>query len=324
MKIFLHIGIEKTGSTTIQDFLNLNKARLCEQGIALSSALGVGNNVLLAAYGMSHTRSNSVHQQSGAIRRASRIAFDLNVSTAFLREALALAPDCHSLVLSTEHCHSNLIEHDEVLKVRKLLKHVADDITIIVYLRRQIDVCISHYSTLLKFGGNIDFDTHFATLSLTHFYNYLELIRLWTGVFGEEHVKVRLFDKTNLVSNDLIVDFCYAAGIANSAEFEFPANSNQSLLPEAQKLLLELNRFQSIYPSQEFSALHANMQSYLEQNFSGQGFLPSKDIAMERQSIFDASNAEVCAAYFPDLDLLFSDSFDEFPESTAVPHLASR
>jgi hypothetical protein len=314
MKVYLHIGIEKTGTTTIQDFLIINQDHLKKQGVEISSALGEGNNVLLAAYAMSHDRSSSVHVAKKVTRRAERITFDLKVSSDFLREIKRAPRDLRSLILSNEHCHSTLIKTEELQKLRDLLNQVSDDVTIIVYLRRQIDVCVSLYSTLLKLGLAANFHNYFKNLSLTHFYNYCELVQLWTGVFGDENVNVRLFDNEKLIGNDLLTDFCSAVGIEDTSDLDVPAKTNESLVPEAQNLLLELNRFQKIDSSEVFRDLHTAVTSYLIDTYSGKGNLPSRALAIEKQSIFDESNAKLKSIYFPKATSLFSNTFYEFPE----------
>ena len=52
MKCILHIGTEKTGTTSLQAFLNLNREILAEQGYLFTKSTGLQNNRSLpvAAY----------------------------------------------------------------------------------------------------------------------------------------------------------------------------------------------------------------------------------------------------------------------------------
>ena len=315
MKIFLHIGIEKTGSTTIQRFLTANRTALLNRRIASSQALGVGNNVMLAAYAMNHDRSNSVHIAKRATDENNRLEFERVIAQGFLREIDRLSPDIKSIVLSNEHCHSNLVDIDEVQKLRQLLRQVSDDITIVVYLRRQIDVCISHYSTLLKLGYTRDLDTYVAQTSLRHFYNYLEFVNMWANVFGRDRLKVRIFDKHKLIGGDLIVDFCDAVEIKSLKGLTIPNRMNESLIPTAQRILLALNRFQAEHPFKISARILKLIRSRIIKVFSGKGHMPSKAVAMRKQSIFDASNAELNLIYFKEEGSPFSENFDAFPDS---------
>ena len=48
-KVFLHIGLEKTGTTSIQRALDIHREKLAELGYFYPKATAVGKNVLLAA-----------------------------------------------------------------------------------------------------------------------------------------------------------------------------------------------------------------------------------------------------------------------------------
>lgn len=49
--LYLHIGLEKTGTTSVQAFLHMNRAPLAQAGIWMPGCLGHLNHKLLAAYG---------------------------------------------------------------------------------------------------------------------------------------------------------------------------------------------------------------------------------------------------------------------------------
>lgn len=46
--VILHIGAEKTGTTTIQEFLTLNRERLLAQGVHFPMSVGLKNHTRLA------------------------------------------------------------------------------------------------------------------------------------------------------------------------------------------------------------------------------------------------------------------------------------
>ena len=52
MECIVHIGTEKTGSTSLQRFLSLNRSSLLENGIAYTKTLGetVNNGICLLSY----------------------------------------------------------------------------------------------------------------------------------------------------------------------------------------------------------------------------------------------------------------------------------
>lgn len=61
--IYLHIGIEKTGTTTIQKFLHLNRENLTKFDFAYTKSTGLQNNrkLVSAAYDLD-TRDEFTHK----------------------------------------------------------------------------------------------------------------------------------------------------------------------------------------------------------------------------------------------------------------------
>ena len=290
-----------------------NKKLLRQRGIGISESLGHANNVMLAAYAMGHDRSNSIHVEERVVDSDKRIEFDRLIVENFAREIQDLPKNVQSLVLSNEHCHSNLIDAQEIEKLRELLTRVSDNITVIVYLRRQIDVRVSHYSTLLKLGSSVELGEHIAQLSLSHYYNYLELINLWAGAFGKDKVMIRIFEKPKLVGGDLITDFCNAVDIADLADLKSPERMNESVTPQAQRLLLQFNRFRMAHPLKNLESMHNKFRSHLIKKYPGKGVMPFRALAIEKQSIFSAANADLNRIYLNATGSPFSESFDEFP-----------
>ena len=56
MKAIIHIGTEKTGTTTIQEFLHLNRSKLANQGVAYLQSPGLRNNRKLVTYCMKNNK----------------------------------------------------------------------------------------------------------------------------------------------------------------------------------------------------------------------------------------------------------------------------
>jgi hypothetical protein len=53
--------------------------------------------------------------------------------------------DCHTLVLSNEHCHSRLSMPDEVQNLKDFLDHFCEQYKIVIFLRPQHELAISQY-----------------------------------------------------------------------------------------------------------------------------------------------------------------------------------
>lgn len=231
MRITLHIGLEKAGSSTIQGFLNENRAFLRKRGVLFPTSPGETNQWRFAAAAM----SNAVNIRAHALRRfgddfAARLADDLR------DEITDTSAD--QLVLSSEHCASRLATAEEVHRLKGFLEQFGTPTSIIVYLRRQDEVLTSIYSTAIRSGHTRRFQVPAQTKGQRR-YDYRAVLELWGSVFGRETLRVRLFQPNDWVDGNLPADFCDAAGLPIG---DRPgAVRNESMSAEALELLRLIN-----------------------------------------------------------------------------------
>ena len=137
-----------------------------------------------------------------------------------------------TLLLSNEHLQSRLVEEDEVARLRSLIGVFADEIHILVYLRRQDRVAVSHYSTRLKIGadpvGPI-FPLPAAGGALPSYFDYDAMLRRYEAVFGAENISVQILEPARLLGGELLCDFRARCGLASSPDYVEPARQNLSL-----------------------------------------------------------------------------------------------
>lgn len=252
-RAILHIGTEKTGSTSIQQFLSHGRRWLATHGFHHSKAAGSPNHVRLFSYAVDNPRlafGASDRAEQGKLRRKLEIE---------LAKECDAHPDA-TFLFSNEHCHSRLFEAGEVARLKTLLDPLFDEVKVLVYLRRQDLLAVSLYSTLLKAGVSSDevlvtrpiaaLPQHAPEQDL--YYDYQALLARWAAVFGDDALIVRRFEPASLVGGDIVADFCDAVGLpAPSRE---PARANESLRPEFQDYLRLLNRFLKVkhgYPQRD-------------------------------------------------------------------------
>ena len=65
MQAILHIGIEKTGTTTIQEFIQLNRTLLREQGVRVLDCAGFSNNWKFATFAMNPDKTDDLVIREG-------------------------------------------------------------------------------------------------------------------------------------------------------------------------------------------------------------------------------------------------------------------
>ncbi len=231
MKAIIHIGAEKTGTTSIQAFCTANRALLARQGILYPACLGSANHMALAAYALDDDKIDDVRLALGVSAPGDIACFRKRL-VASLAGEIRDAGEVTTLLFSAEHLQSRLVEEEEVARLKSLVGALADDMRIVVYLRRQDRVAVSHYSTRLK-AGDEPVGPIFPPLppgdALPDYFDYDRMLRRYEAVFGAGNVSVQILEPTRLLGGDLLCDFRFRCGIASSPEFVEPERQNLSL-----------------------------------------------------------------------------------------------
>lgn len=236
MKVLLHIGSPKAGSTTIQHALKLNREQLGARNIltwepddskgpparTLANRFSPPNRPLLPRERM-HFRT-----------RAETVDWSLENWRALA--ALVKERKPALTVLSSE----SLFAVGNVKRVLDALSETFSEITIIAYIRDPAEQYKSSLDQIIRDGAR------FADLPLPSEFRFPshEVIRAYHDILGKDRMIVRNFDRRNLAGGDLITDFF--ARIAQVAETELdeidaPAPANESLCAAATICLLAMN-----------------------------------------------------------------------------------
>ena len=238
MKLYLHIGTEKTGTTTIQHFLESNRQGLAERGYFIPRTLGPGNHRWLPVlaykddFADEFIRGNNLTNPERRRQVLDRKREELS------RELAAIAVD--QAVMTSEHLHSRLRSVEEVRAVRDILAPWFDEIEVILYLRDPFSMAVSLYSTALRSGAT-DADVFAADNPyMLHAAEYRRLVEMWAEVFGRENLRIRIFERDQLKGGDVLADFAATIGL-DLAGFPPPPRQNESLSTYAIQLLREFN-----------------------------------------------------------------------------------
>ncbi|MCU0908307.1 MAG: tetratricopeptide repeat protein [Rhodobacteraceae bacterium] len=306
----LLIGTEKTGSTTLQQFLARNRTALRARGVLYPSFCGDINHTGLAAYAMDGARMDDLRGPWGFHGPADLAALRARIQAA-ARAELADWPG--RVVFCNEHCHSRLTTAAEVGALRALLVPFFDRIDIAVYLRRQDLVAISLYATQVKSGA-----THTQILPATTaddpYYNYDRSLALWEDVFGAAAVHPRLYDRAELTGGSIIDDFCIRWDLGPVADYAPVPDYNGSLGATAVEFLRRANPFLAAIPPPDAGRARGMLVAHLEQVWPGRGPQPARAAARDFYDLFRASNDRLRRRHFPDRDTLFSEDFGSCPE----------
>ncbi len=333
-RCLLHIGTEKTGSTSIQLLLAANRDALAAAGFFVPASLvrPPGKDGIsswgLASYARDDAVQDDPMRLEAGVRGAEGLAAYRSAIAARLDAEAAAAPaHCHTILLSSEHCHSALPTAAEVAGVRHLLAPLAERFEVLAYLRPQIELALSTHAMLVK-DGRIDTvllpgfgaPTPEDWLPFSYF-DYAALLARWAEVFGADAVVPRRYLRAALRNGDVIDDFLAWLGL-EPAGFTRPAPANASLSAAAQDLLAGLTRTLEAWPPEDARWVRQWVVPRLLRGATGTGHLPARAAAAAFMARFDASNEAVRARWFPELPRLFDVRPDRYPEQATVPETA--
>jgi hypothetical protein len=291
--IVLHIGTEKTGTTSIQDALHSQASSLAAQGFGVPSSVGCPNHTGLA---MAAAQPDWVTDLSAPCPTE-------QIADALAAEVATMPTGIHTLVLSNEHCHSRLPDLASVQRLHRILAPLAETIRVVVYLRRQPELAISRMSTLFRHGATISQ----ALPPPGHdefFYDYAALLDRWAEVFGRAAIDARLYAEAQRLEGGVVADFFHRLGVTPPVRTRA---LNPSLDPVAQEILRITNRAGLSLPSA--------LREKLEERHRGAGATPTRGEVEAWLGYYATSNERVRAGWFPERDALFDNDVSLYPEN---------
>lgn len=321
----MHIGTEKTGTTSIQSFLYQNRRALHAHGFHFLQCAGETNNRALPTYCMSDNRDDDFYRLLGITTLQGRIDYKSKFIREFEKELSKLPSTTRAVIISSEHFHSRIRTDEEVGNVHKLLSTYFSEFEIVCYLRDQITTCTSSYSTALKSGNPSTFDEFIKRCAPnSYFYNYWEMLQNWERWFGFDALNVSLFSSDRFLNGSLLDDFTAKidpelVGVLNTNI----QNENVSLKPSGQALARAVNLafpFRSVRP--ELQQLRVECQQHIAERHTGRGRQLSTDAQREVFRPFATINESIRQRYFPgEEEILEPPAVSENRRSIVVPDL---
>jgi hypothetical protein len=302
-ELFLHIGGQKTGSTSIQAAAALNRDRLLRDGILYPRTPGAKNHIKLTLFSWDGGKTNHLPIAAGLADGEAYQKFK-GEFVGDLRAEIARS-GATKVLLSNEHLSSRLKQPGQLARLADALRALAETIVIVVYLRPQHELLLSSYSTSIK--GGITHDIKLPKNDQTFYYNYDWMLSLWADAFGEENLTVRVFDRQELQGGDVVRDLFAMTGYSPTDDFVFPSLQNPSLDAKALHFLRAFNAHIPTFAGDDNNPERSDIIPALEAISTGSGFgLPAAKLRAIVQ-MFEPSNANVARRYLGRSDgVLFS------------------
>ncbi|MBK1879854.1 hypothetical protein [Pelagicoccus mobilis] len=308
MHCVIHIGTEKTATTTIQEFLTINKPKLAELGILYPKSSGKtgSRNIAVSAYG--DDRRDDLTTLFAINSSESLSEFRKNTLDELESEieAHSTTHPFESLVVSSEHIQSRLTTTEEIQRLKTHLTQLgASSFTILVYLRSPAEIANSRYSTHIKSGGTLDSPREPTHPYYQNLCNHKATLLRYASIFGGEQVIPKLFDKTELIDGCILSDFRDAVGISSDVQLQTPQNSNQSLSHLGIQILKQFNKRVPRFLDGKPNPLRDYINFYFEKHFAGSKYQMPESLREKFNQEFAESNEWVRQTHFPHRETLF-------------------
>ncbi|NBC04494.1 MAG: hypothetical protein GVY20_12420 [Bacteroidetes bacterium] len=251
--LYIHIGTQKTGSTTLQTILSKNKQKLLKEGICY-----LGRFPKLARRIRTITQFDEV------------LAKELNTE---IRRAIDsdLRKGLRSYVISNEKFSGDkMISYRNAEAVAGTLKYAVEDLSfnlkIIIYLRRQDTYIESTYAQKVYSGYTGTFDEFMGHFGEDDFH-WDQFLGRYANVFGEENLIVYPFDKKYLPkSQSLIHHFGKSIGSKKLANFSDKAVANKRFTRNSLNIALITNHHLGKYERRRFREILKEHDEHLPNN----------------------------------------------------------
>lgn len=307
MQATLHIGTEKTGTKTLQEFLHCNRNRLLEQGILYTRSFGLRNNQKLALFGYEADRRDDVTIRAG-------IDSDESMQ-AVKEELLGLLADevdasgCDRVLFSSEHLQSRLRSREDIERLRSALSGIGLHVSeVIVYLRDPVSICRSLHASSVATGSVARRPPPPDSIYFSTVCDHRRTLTTWADVFGPESILPRLFERETMLGKSVMDDFCQVAGIDITDDYMRPADQNESLSQLAVELLSRVNVAVPRIRDGKIDNNRKALVDLIRRHCSGPSYSPPTSLLEQYRKYYADSNEWVRRHYFPERETLFMEA----------------
>lgn len=226
---YLHVGADKTGSTTIQKFFHANRHILKNHGYYYPSVIEESWNDIASTYSHHLVATHFSHNLTELDYYSARKAMYTEIEeknkarryVEFITEEVS-AGSYDALILSYEGF--NVLKPNELNALRNYLLSMAEEVKVIYYLRPRFSYGLSALSQRVSLGEP-------AWKYHPPINYYRQRLLAFESIFGKENLFLRRFSKEDFLDGDFFSDFCYAVGLGHTfIEESYPVQpSNESL-----------------------------------------------------------------------------------------------
>jgi hypothetical protein len=248
MRYVLHIGTNKTGTSTLQEYLGTHRPDLLLRGIWYP---------VIGSFPHAH------HDLAYAIKKGDYAAY-------------GIAPDVVSDAAAPLGTKTILISSEAFHTIRDVESIAAvfppENTQVVLYVREHVSYLASWYREAVQAR---DVTCSFYDFAQIFGYSLMELVDRWEAIYGQ-NVHVRHYERDKLVNNDIVTDFFATAFDGPPPVIRDFEDRNPSISGNLLFLKLLLNHLLS--PEQNAALVYElSTLATLDRRFGGKMFVSERD-----------------------------------------------
>ncbi|WP_418135401.1 glycosyltransferase family 92 protein [Oceanimonas smirnovii] len=235
MKLIIHPGHAKCGSTSIQNFLRVNRGKLFSSGYLVPD---INFNFF------DHPEVRHETESPRAFLEKIILGDDVGNFTEKLK-SITGKYNHHTLIISAENLTNRISPGSNSYKIHQALKENFSEVTLIYYIKPQDNFILSSWQQW-GYKKGLTLEEHTKQALAQHQPNYLNAVKCFENIFKKENIHVTPLNKKYLINQDLIMDFCSRSGIDTTELKVEVKEENKSLNPF---ICEELSKTPSLFKS---------------------------------------------------------------------------
>lgn len=310
--LLIHIGMPKTGTTALQNFLLQNDDQLQKYGwrYPLLSEKRISDMSDIEDSG------NAFYMYRSSISNNKEVFEEgMEVALKYLEDK--------SVIMSAEGISRNGIN-----PFISAARQSYENIKVVIYLRRQDREIESLYNQHIKIGTEYgSFDKYIESdINREQYLEYLPKLDSVSRIIGKENLIVRVYEKQQLIGNDIVTDFFSILGIPlDRDEWRRNEKTNPSIKGnylEIKRLVNSVQGIESLFDNKEWGEIQADIYevvielSRFYKDKGEYGFF-TRDERRAFLENFAAENEQIARTYLHREDgILFYDDIADYPVYT--------
>ncbi|MCK4664385.1 MAG: hypothetical protein KAT68_16060 [Bacteroidales bacterium] len=288
MKCYLHIGTEKTATTTLKHFLHRNRDKLSQSGYGYTKSVGKIINLKLPIAAYDLNRRDAFTKGKQIYTNTALFKYQQAVITKLKKEINGISQP--NIIFSSEQIQSRLTSLSEIKRLKEILINLGfDEIAVIIYLWDPSEIANSFYSTSVKSGSTEASPQNLKGPYFRNICNHKNTLENFGSVFGKIAIIPRICDKDEFKNVSIIEDFIDVIGAPWFDDYIIPNNLNDSISATGLEILRRFNQKVPVFIDAKINPLRQNIVHYFDLHYGKDKYMMPIQLQQEYDIEFKES-----------------------------------